>query len=117
MKKRLEGCFSGHCWHVQRGSAEVEKPPPLLFEVPKERAFGDLATTVAMALARASAPPACPRRAIVRHIEDADGVLEATEIAGPGYINFRFSRRFWEQALAEIEARTMGRRPSARGAP
>ncbi len=90
--------------------------PPLLFEVPKERAFGDLATTVAMALARAErTSPRTIAEAIVRHIEDADGVLEATEIAGPGYINFRFSQRFWEQALAEIEGTDYGPAPFGKG--
>src|SRR5512139_4219276 len=105
MKKRLEGLLQRALLQCAEGGVLKSKSlPPLLFEVPKERAFGDLASTVAMVLARAErTSPRALAEAIVRHIEDADGLLEATEIAGPGYINFRFSRRFWEQALAEIE--------------
>ena len=117
MKKRLEGLLQRALLACAEGGVLKSKSlPPLLFEVPKERAFGDLATTVAMALARAErTSPRALAEAIVRHIEDADGVLEATEIAGPGYINFRFSRRFWEQALAEIERADYGPAPFGEG--
>ena len=40
---------------------------------------------------------------IVAHIEDPDGLLAGVEIAGPGYLNFRFSPRFWQACLAEVE--------------
>src|SRR5262249_54920582 len=65
--------------------------------------------TVALGLARQErAAPRAIAAAIVRHIEDPDGILAATEIAGPGYINFRFSQRFWQECLAEIEREDFG---------
>ena len=110
MKKRLEGLLQHALLKsIEGGALKLESLPPLLFEVPKDRAFGDLATTVALALARAAR--SAPRKIaeiIVDHIEDPDGLLAATEIAGPGYINFRFSARFWAQCLAEIEREAYG---------
>jgi len=105
MKKRLEGLLQHALLKsIEGGALKIDGLPPLLFEVPKDRAFGDLATTVALGLAReARCAPRKIAEIITGHIDDADGLLAATEIAGPGYINFRFSPRFWAQALAEIE--------------
>jgi arginyl-tRNA synthetase len=110
MKKRLEGLLQHALWKSQEGGALKSKGlPPLLFEVPKDTAFGDLATTVAMGLARQErSSPRAIAETIVRHIEDPEGILASTEIAGPGYINFRFSPRFWQQCLAEIERQDFG---------
>jgi len=105
MKKRLERLLQHALLKgIEGGALKSKSLPPLLFEVPKERAFGDLATTVALGMARQerSAPQAIAQR-IVEHIEDPDGFLAATEIAGPGYINFRFSPRFWAECLADLE--------------
>jgi arginyl-tRNA synthetase len=82
----------------------LDSLPPLLLEVPKDPTHGDLASTVALGLARPERKaPAAIAKAIVDHIEDPDGMLAAVEIAGPGFINFRFSPRFWAQCLAEVE--------------
>ncbi len=110
MKKRLEGLLQHALEKATRGGAlKLESLPPLIFEVPKDPAFGDLASTVALGLARQArrAPHAIAER-IVAHIEDPEGMLATTEIAGPGYINFRFSSRFWQQCLAEIEQPDFG---------
>jgi arginyl-tRNA synthetase len=105
MKKRLEGLLQHALIRAQKGGAlKSTSLPPLLFEIPKDPQFGDLASTVALTLAREErrAPRAIAER-IVAHIEDPDGILAATDIAGPGYINFRFSPRFWQQCLEDIE--------------
>lgn len=117
MKKRLEGLLQHALLKATKGGAlKSHSLPPLLFEIPKDARFGDLATTVALTLARQerSAPRAIAEL-IVRHIEDPDGMLAGTEIAGPGYINFRFSPRFWEQCLAEIEGPDFGPTPFGTG--
>ena len=116
MKKRLEGLLQQALTRAAKGGA-LKSPslPPLFFEVPKDPAFGDLACTVALGLARQERrPPHAIAKIIVSHIDDHDGLLASTEIAGPGYINFRFSQRFWEQCLAEIERPDFG--PTAFGA-
>jgi arginyl-tRNA synthetase len=111
MKKRLEGLLQHAILKATKGGAlKSQSLPPLSFEVPKDPSFGDLACTVALALARQerSAPRAIAET-IVRHIEDPERMLAASEIAGPGYINFRFSPHFWQQCLAEIEQDDFGR--------
>ncbi len=88
----------------------MDSLPPLLFEVPKDPAFGDLASTVALGLARQERK--APRQiaeVIAAHLDDADGLLSGVEIAGPGYLNFRFSPRFWSACLAEIEREDFAR--------
>lgn len=88
----------------------MESLPPLIFEVPKDSAFGDLASTVALGLARSERKaPRAIAEAIIAHIEDPEGVLANVEIAGPGYLNFRFSPRFWAQTLRDIEQPEFGR--------
>jgi arginyl-tRNA synthetase len=105
MKKRLEGLLQQAILRATKGGALKSKGlPPLFLEIPKDPGFGDLASTVALALAREERKaPRAIAETIVQHIEDPEGILAATEIAGPGYINFRFSHRFWEECLAEIE--------------
>jgi arginyl-tRNA synthetase len=105
MKHRLEGLLQHALIRAKEGGAlKLDSLPPLLLEVPKDPTHGDLASTVALGLARPERKaPAAIAKAIVDHIEDPQGILAAVEIAGPGFINFRFSPRFWAQCLAEVE--------------
>ena len=41
--------------------------------------------------------------------------LAETTIDGPGFLNFRFSRRFWSQCLAEIEREDYARLDLGKG--
>jgi arginyl-tRNA synthetase len=110
MKKRLEGLLQQALANATKGGAlKSDSLPPLVFEVPKDSGFGDLASTVAMTIARQERKaPRAIAEIIVQHITDPEGILAATEIAGPGYINFRFSPRFWAQCLAEVESAAYG---------
>ena len=105
MKRRLEGLLQHALNRAKKGGAlKLEGLPPLLFEVPRDAAFGDLASTVALGLARAERkPPSAIAKVIVDHIEDPDGLLAGVEIAGPGYLNFRFSPRFWQACLTDVD--------------
>ncbi|MCL4476695.1 MAG: arginine--tRNA ligase [Nitrospirae bacterium] len=63
-------------------------------EIPREEKFGDFATPVAMGLSKVLRKP--PRKIaedIVNAIEEKDE-FERIDIAGPGFINFTFSREF-----------------------
>src|SRR5262249_9034239 len=67
--------------------------------------FGDLACNVAMTLARAAGkPPRAVAERIVAHLRDERGWLAATEIAGPGFINFRFAPAFWHMVVRDVLA-------------
>ena len=81
------------------------QPPPLLLESPKQREFGDLSTNVAMLWARsAKKPPRWIAEAVLRNIEDGDGILARHEIAGPGFLNFTFAPKFYYSQFREIVA-------------
>ena len=80
--------------------------PPLLLEPPKQKEFGDLACNVAMVWAKQQRkPPRTIAQAIVKNLEDRDGILSKVEIAGPGFLNFSFSPKFYYERLREFEAR------------
>jgi arginyl-tRNA synthetase len=83
----------------------VSTIPPLVLEVPSDPAFGDLASNVALVLARqAGRPPRALAEAILAHLRDPEGWLASTEVAGPGFINFRFAFPFWRMVLREALA-------------
>ena len=117
MKRRLEGLLQRALKDAAKGGAlKLPSLPPLLFEVPKDPSFGDLACTVAFGLARQERrPPRAIAEIILKHIDDRDGLLATAEIAGPGFINFRFSPRFWQECLAEVERPDFGPRTFGAG--
>lgn len=106
MKKPLEALLRDACERATKGGELLTTTlPPLLLTVPKEADHGDLATNLALALARGEKrPPRAVAETIVRHLDDRDGILTSVEIAGPGFINFRFAPAYWWQLLRDIEA-------------
>ena len=87
------------------GELKSTELPPLLLEPPKQREFGDLASNVAMLWAKsAKKPPRALAEAILKNIDDPDGTLAHKEIAGPGFLNFTFSPKFYFQQLRQVAA-------------
>jgi arginyl-tRNA synthetase len=77
--------------------------PPLFLEPPKQREFGDLASNVAMLWAKtARKPPRAIAEAILKNIDDPEGILARKEVAGPGFLNFSFSPKFYYERLREL---------------
>jgi arginyl-tRNA synthetase len=74
-------------------------------ETPRERAHGDVATNLAMVLARhlRTAPRKIAEQ-IVGQLRFAPGVVSAVEIAGPGFINFRLGAGERQAILTSILA-------------
>ncbi|MCX5717039.1 MAG: arginine--tRNA ligase [Nitrospirae bacterium] len=88
MKKKLHYIIEGA---VKQFGIPI---PEIVIELPKEDSFGDLATPAAMSLARIlKKPPRKIAEDIVRAIAEKD-VFEKIEIAGPGFINFTFSKLY-----------------------
>lgn len=110
MKNRLETLLQHALETAQKGGALKSKSlPPLFFEVPRDPAFGDLASPVALGMAREErTSPRNIAERIVQHIADPDGLLQSVEVAGAGYINFRLTQRFWTQALLDIDKGNYG---------
>ncbi len=64
-------------------------------ETPKVSAHGDLTTNVAMVLAKSAGKnPRHVAQSIVDRLTVSDSLLSAVDIAGPGFINFRFSQSY-----------------------
>jgi arginyl-tRNA synthetase len=79
--------------------------PLVHLEPPKQREFGDLSSNVAMLWAKsAKKNPRAIAEAILKNIEDADGILARREIAGPGFLNFAFAPKYYYAQLREIAA-------------
>ncbi|MBF0528950.1 MAG: arginine--tRNA ligase [Deltaproteobacteria bacterium] len=77
--------------------------PGLVIEAPRDPSHGDWATNAAMLMAKVEKK--APRKIaeiILANLNDTDGYLERVEIAGPGFINFTLSRKWWEQTLRRI---------------
>jgi arginyl-tRNA synthetase len=73
------------------------------FEKPKVAEHGDLATNVAMTLARAAKKnPRQIAQDLVNTLRLDSNRIAAVEIAGPGFINFRFAEEHLTLVLAEI---------------
>jgi arginyl-tRNA synthetase len=87
------------------GELNSTELPPLLLEPPKQREYGDLATNIALLWAKiAKKPPRLIAEAILKNLEDPDGILARKEIAGPGFLNFAFAPTFYFQRLRELAA-------------
>ncbi len=73
--------------------AELQYPSvEVIFDKPKVEAHGDLTTNVAMMLAKSVGKnPRQVAQSIVEKLPINDSFLSAVEIAGPGFINFRFA--------------------------
>jgi len=85
------------------GALNTTELPPLLLEPPKQTEFGDLATNVAMLWAKKmKRPPRVIAEAILKNLEDPDGILLRKEIAGPGFLNFTFAPKFYYSQLRDL---------------
>ncbi len=106
MKKPLEDVLRDACERAIKGGELVTTTlPPLFLSVPKEAEHGDLATNVAMILARGEKKaPRAVADTIVRNIQDPEKILAEVTIAGPGFINFRFAPSYWWAMLRACES-------------
>ncbi len=76
--------------------------PELIIELPKDELFGDLATPIAMSLSKVlKKPPRKIAEEIINALEEKD-LFEKIEIAGPGFINFTFSKSYLRSELKEL---------------
>ena len=88
----------------ESGALSLPEIPQIVLEAPKEEGHGDLAATVALSLAKSERKPPRQIAEIIKNaVEDAEGILEKIEIAGPGYLNFFIKDSAWLGMLHEIE--------------
>jgi len=88
----------------ERGELAEGALPPLIVEYPRDERHGDYATTIAMSMAsHTKQAPRAIAETVVRFIEDAEGIIERVEVAGPGFINFFLKEAYWHYFLREAD--------------
>jgi arginyl-tRNA synthetase len=75
----------------------------IVLEHPRQADHGDLATNVALGLARSlKKSPRQVAEEIIGTLEIDPACIAGVEIAGPGFINFRFTPEFFQMRLEEM---------------
>ncbi|MBW2616598.1 MAG: arginine--tRNA ligase [Deltaproteobacteria bacterium] len=96
LKATIDECF-------ERGLLSKIPLPDYVIEIPNNPDHGHFATNLPLTLA--SSQKRAPREiasVLVENLKDEGGLLENTEIAGPGFINFRISPKEWYGVLCNI---------------
>jgi arginyl-tRNA synthetase len=85
------------------GQLAFETLPPFEVEATKLAEHGDLATNLALILAKqAKMPPRKVAETIINNLAAPEGMFQKVEIAGPGFINFFIADSFWFGVIPEI---------------
>lgn len=87
-----------------KGQLKIESWPTVTLDAPKRPEWGDLATTVAMALAASEKrAPYDIAQIIVENLPARDQLFERIEIVRPGFLNMTVRPSVWLEVLHEIE--------------
>ena len=101
LRKQIEAAVKAA---MDKGELPAGELPSFIIEEPADRSHGDIATNVAMAGARVfRMAPAKAAQIILDNIDLDNSLIEKYEIAGPGFINFFLSKRYFAEVLHEIE--------------
>lgn len=75
----------------------------VVLEEPKAGSHGDLSTNMAMQMAKTQRMASRKiAQTLIDHLDDKNGIIDRTEIAGPGFINFFIRSAAWYPVLAAI---------------
>lgn len=107
MKETLTEIVAGALERAREdGTLPLDKAPSIQLEIPKDAGFGDFACNLAMLLARdLKRSPREIAGIVINHMDDPQGMVERSEIAGPGFINFFLRQDYWVGVLEEIDSR------------
>ncbi len=88
---------------IENGQLPQSDIPQFVIEEPADRSHGDLATNVAMVGAKSfRLPPFKIAQAITENIDLTDTLVERFETAGPGFINFFFSKQYFAEVVKDV---------------
>jgi len=89
---------------VSTGDIPETEIPKIMFEKPREEAFGDISTNLAMQMARfAKTAPRNLAQTIAKNIKTEGTYIERVEVAGPGFINFYLNNEWLYRTLRLID--------------
>ncbi len=104
MKQKLQELILSAAKNAhEKGDLPSADIPEIEIEEPRADAHGDFSCNIAMV--SASVQKMAPRKiaeAIVAHLKDPRKMIEKTEIAGPGFINFFLKPLAWHSVLRNI---------------
>jgi len=87
----------------EKGKLASEEFPAVEIGEPKTAMHGDFSTNFALVMASVQKmPPRKIAEIITGEIEDQAGLIEKTEIAGPGFMNFFVKQNSWHPVLKQI---------------
>lgn len=90
---------------IENGDLPQADTPKFIIEKPADKKNGDFSSNIAMAGARAfHAAPRMIAEAIVKNFSLDGGYIDRCEIAGPGFINFYLSDKYYSDVLKDIVA-------------
>lgn len=88
---------------IEAGELPEADIPDFIIETPANKANGDYSSNVAMAGARAfKKAPRMIAESIVKHLDLTDTVFDKAEIAGPGFLNFFLSQKYYSEILKDV---------------
>lgn len=88
---------------TQNGDLPEAEMPKFIIEKPADKKNGDFSSNIAMAGARAyHQAPRMIAEAIVKNFSLDGGYIDRCEIAGPGFINFYLSNKYYGDVLKDI---------------
>ncbi len=96
VKKSLEAAH-------KNGDLPSDAFPDITIEEPKNETQGDFSSNIAMVMAKLQ--KMAPRKiaeAIEKNITDPDSIIEKTDIAGPGFINFYLKPTSWHPSIDTV---------------
>jgi len=88
-----------------KGELKLDAQPTITLETPKDKNHGDMSSTFALAMSKIEGKP--PRKIaeiVLANLQDEEGIIAKTEIAGPGFINFFLKQDRWRKTLFDIDA-------------
>lgn len=90
---------------IENGDLPQADIPKFIIEKPADKKNGDFSSNIAMAGARAfHGAPRMIAEAIVKNFSLDGGYIDKCEIAGPGFINFYLSDKYYSDVLKDIVA-------------
>ena len=90
---------------IKNGDLPQADIPKFIIEKPADKKNGDFSSNIAMAAARAfHGAPRMIAEAIVKNFSLDGGYIDRCEIAGPGFINFYLSDKYYSDVLKDIVA-------------
>lgn len=105
MKELVESVLSAAIARARAaGKLATDPPRAPAVEAPRDPSHGDVASNVAMVMARSERkPPRAIAEIIREHLELPPEISEVT-VAGAGFINFRMAPAFWHRELRRAAA-------------